>query len=433
MRAIGKLARRLLVALIVVAVLGAGGAKLYLWQQANEGMERIARLAEPLAQLEWESVGGDVAGQFRVEGLSIKPRGVDDEIYLKRLTVRADNIRDVLDLASRLRAGEIPTSMTMTVTGATVNVGGGAYRWLETATAGHWWGTPVDALGCGKVKDLNLEVLEALGHHSLKANAEFRLRLHEPTRRAALLLDVEIPGFASTTVDTVLSLGQTELPGNSASTVASMSPKISSLRIRYTDQGFNESRNYYCAAQLDVPVPEFIDRHLAAVREALSRHQPPPTASLLKRYRAFATYGGDLLLDLAPQKAVNLSDLYGLDRAQFIETMQPRLAINGRTITDPPEAWIPSSEAAVVKASTGNTEEKPARTSTKPAFGEVTVEDLATLVGHVARVEMHNGSRHEGIIREATPLKVVLAKRMEGGEARFILDPQEIAAVRVRQ
>ncbi|PWG61581.1 hypothetical protein [Sediminicurvatus halobius] len=417
---------RFLIALLLVAAVTFAGVRGWLWYEAQRGMEQLAALAEPWAALEWEGVDTSVDGRVEVSGLTVTPRGVNDGLYVEQLTLRADGVRDLHTLSRRLSTGDLPAALTLSARGASLNVGDALYRRLNARAGGRLWGTPVDGLACAGVEDIRTTVFRTLDERYLEGDVELRLRLHRPSARLAMLLDVSLPEYGASTVDAGLQLSPQPLAEGGELALGDLTPVLSGLRVRYTDLGFNEARNYTCAARRDSDVDAFLDAHVAAVAARLGLEGGEAQA----RYREFAHHGGDLQLDLTPQAAVPVADLPALPPPELTALFRGRASLNGRDVDLPVTAWLappPGDDGGATAAADGET----ARTPAPLRFQSVPAETLAEHVGRRARLSTYRGTRHEGVISAADDDDVTLENPLRGGVMRFTVELGEVRAAEV--
>lgn len=414
---------RFLVALLLVAALAFAGVRGWLWYEAQRGMARLAELAAPWAELDWEGVDSGVDGSIEVTGLTIEPRGLEDALYVEGLTLRADGVRDLHSLTRRLADGDLPDALTLSARDVALTIGDPLYRNVNAAAGGRLWGTPVDALACGDVTDARTAVFEALDQRFLEGDLDLRLRLHRPSARLAVLLDAQLPELGASTVDASLQLASDVLPAEGGIALRRLTPVLSALRVRYTDLGFNEARNYTCAARRDVDVADFLSDHVVAVAARLGLEGEEERA----RYGAYARHGGDLELDLTPQAAVPLRDLLRLPSDELAALFAGRSSLNGRPLQLPVNAWL--------QAPADGGEGAPAETAegapVPPRFRSVPADALAEHVGRRARVSTYRGARHEGVISAADGDDVTLENPLRGGVMRFTVELGEVRSAEV--
>lgn len=421
---------RIVIVALAAVLAGYGLARLYVWVQARRGVGDLARLAEPYAEVEWEGVRAGVDGEIRLHGLTVHPRGLNDTITIDTLEIQTSQGLVPNELAHRLAEGRLPAYLQIDARNLAFPVGGPLFRRLDAITGGYLWGTPLDSLGCKGVHHLGRSILENLDGQVLHANVELRLRMHRPTRRLALAMDVDLQKLAVTTLEATMDLGRQDLPLDQPSVLRSLPVTLTELRVRHTDRGFNSNRNLLCARQLDIPVDAFLRRHLDAVRASYQDHIPAPNAALFTQYRDFAAHGGDILIDLNPKRPISLAELAEMHGWPLSDRLQPLLAINGVPIHSPAAAWYPWTDKDGSAERSGGT--TTAETSAeKPAFHDVAVSDLSRYLGKQARIFTQDGVQHKGVIEKIGADSVTLRWELSGGYMRFSIADDKIKQAQV--
>lgn len=426
MRVIRRSIGRIMLVALAAGLAGYGLAKLYIWFQARHGVEELARLAAPYANLEWDSVSAGLDGQMQIHGLTIQPRMLNDAISIKSLTIRAPVQLGPEELMHRLVTGELSDSLWIHAKGLTIRADGPLFQRLRQITGGYLWRTPLAALGCEGIKKLDRAILAQPDGDLLQANVKLRLRMRGAARQLALRVDVDLPKLAATTLEATMDIGRLVLFLKDPTALTKLPLKLTSLRIRHTDRGFNASRNLLCASAHDIPVTTFLDRHLAAVRAIYHERKPAPSEALFTQYRDFAAHGGDILLELNFDKPIALAELHRMDQQQLFTRTQFALAINGVRIHSPAEAWYPwishDRFPAVQETAATDSFTKP------PRFHDVSLADLNHHLGERARVITKDGSHHKGILKRVDASAVILQWELSGGYMRF-----SIAADKIRE
>jgi len=415
---------------VVAVAAGYGLAMLYLWYSASEGMDRIAAMARPYALLKWDSVSANVGGSIAVDNLRVKPRGIDDEITAQRVIVRGTGIKALSDLVRRVRSGDLPKSLELSAEGVRLPVDGPLYRALQRRSGGRLWGTPLDDVACDGNASLETRVLDALDVRNLRMHLDVRVNLRRAARRMAVFLNMAVQGVAATSVDAYFKV-EPQDSGEEYGLPTGSSAKVVGLQIHYADQGFNESRNYVCAAERDIPVDQFLSDHVAAVQTLYAHGGAPLPDALVARYREYATYGGDLRLTLEPAAPMAISRLATLDRQGFIDRLHPALVINGRSVNLAPARWFPPTAVAAT-AGTPETPSAPGdRKPRSPTFRALQPADLISHLGDTVRVTTSAGKTYTGVLAQADDRAVVVREAMKGGSVGYTVAMSDIDEAQV--
>jgi hypothetical protein len=178
---------------------------------------------------------------------------------------------------------------------------------------------------------------------------EYRYDASQHTLTATLGLST--PGFATLALEVDLSrFDPAKL----------MQPKFwdtthfDQLSATYTDHGFMQRRDAYCAKRVDMGTAQFADRHIAAVQALLQKSRIQPADEVMQMYRSLAAHGGSLRLLSLPNTAFSVSAWDTTSREDLLRQLnvtaryQDKPPIMFRlAFLPPPEATTPSEASAV--------------------------------------------------------------------------------------
>jgi hypothetical protein len=403
-----RIFRPVLLAVVALAAVAYAGSRWWIGYQAGRQLQALGDLLAPHVALTWDDVSGDLTGEVVVSGLVVTPEGVLDEVYVERVSLRADGLKDLAALARTVRAGQLPEYLELTFRGAMLRVGGPLHQAIERHA--RLWGTPLDAAACDVEGNLGAVVMSALGYNTLDIDGTLRWRLHPPTHRAAVLADVTVDDVGTTSVDAHLELAR--LGFDPETWLADLAPALTSLRLRLSDHGFIASRNHVCAARRDVAVDAFMALHLDAVRDRYARAGIPLGDMPLEHYAEFARHGGDLLFDLEPRQPLPPARVLTALRQREVADIPVSLTINGRPLAADASRWLPPPAPSSTAA---------AKPAAAPPRGPQRVAPAA-LVEHVgarAQIVTSDGRAHQGVIASADAERLTLRKVLEGGHLDY--------------
>ncbi len=423
---------RIMLVALAAGLAGYGLAKLYLWSQAQHRIEELAKLAAPYATLEWQGISAGLDAQTRISGLTLQPRGLNDTVLIKNLTIKTPAHLEAEELVHLLTLGKLTDSLQIEARGLTLQAEGPLLQRLNQLTGGYLWKTPLAALGCGgDIEKLDRAMLtRANGDPVVHANVALRLRMQRPGRRAMVVLDTDLPGLATTHLEATVDLDHPVVPSDTP-LAETMPIKVIALQTHYTDQGSSANRNLVCANKQNQPVAAFLDRHLATVRAIYRARKPAPSEEFFTQYRDFAAHGGDILIDLNFNKPMALTALYRMGKQSLITQAQLSLAINGVSIPGPAEAWYPWSSRGQGQPLTAQKMPATNPVTQPPRFEEIAVADLIDHVGEQARLITIDGVHHEGILEQVDADAATLRWGMSGGYMRFSIATEKIKEAQI--
>ncbi|WP_435101661.1 hypothetical protein [Arhodomonas sp. AD133] len=412
---------RTLLLLLVAVIAGYGALRGYLWYESGRVMDDIAAELSPYVRLDWESVDSSVPGTIEVHELALRPANGEGSAFIQRLEINSSELAGPRELLARLRRREPPARVELIASGIRIDSDDPLVARLDAAAGGASLGTPLAAAGCSAPDaPFTASVLQAVNQSTLRGEASLRIRRHEASGRTELLLDAEFAQVAAVTAEGVLSTADT--------------PALTGLRVRYTDLGFNASRNHYCAARADEPVKRFIDRHLQAVQRDYREHGTPLSPEASRRYREFIRHGGDMLIDHSPRRALALTALTNGDGAlASIARSAPSVSINGIPVDLSVAAWLPSDESAPARSDDQSTRTATNDSGTTPRYRPVPVEALAQHAGASVRLHTRDGQTHLGRLAGIDNGRIAVTRTIAGGEMRYTLPKTIVSGAEVRR
>lgn len=414
--------RKGLIALLLIAAAVYVGAKLYARSQADAALSEASYALRDVVRLSYEGFSAGLDGTLTIHELTLRPAKGSGELFIRRLDVSAGSLPAALSVRRHLSAGRLPAALTLTAEDVRLNLDSPLYRRLAEWSGGFVVGTPVDHLACGEASATNAAVLEAMGYSYISAHVDARWRRGRDDRAALVSARIEAEDIARIDAEGVVRSPDDAL---NLETLRTGAVNLGDVDLRYRDKGYFDARNYYCAAQRDSDVDDFLAAHRAAVAEYLGQHGAVPTQAALDAYlRLIGSPGNELHIGLSPTEPVLLNELPGLDPQQLTQRLHPTWAVNGDGVETVVARWVaPSSET--VRPDTGNGQNGQARYyAADPAM-------LDQLAGSFARIVTYDGTTHKGIIEEASGSRLTMQRRFQGGDMSFGVALGDIETVEI--
>lgn len=402
--------RKGLIAVLLIAAAVYVGAKLYVRSQADAALSEAKYALRDLVKLSYEGYSAGLDGSLTLSDLTIRPSEGQGELFVRRLTLKAESLPAALGVRRHLNAGRIPSNLTLQAEDIRLNFDSPLYRRLRQATGGFLVGTPIDHLACGEVSETDAAALEAMGYSYVSANAQARLDRGRDERAALVTVRIEAEDLAEVSGEAVLRTKDDTLNLEALRTGV---VGLADADLRYRDRGYFDARNYYCAAQRDSDVEAFLAAHRQAVARYLREHGAVPTEAFLDAYlRLISSPGNELQIAVSPEQPVPARDLAGMGPEQLAQVLQPAWAVNGNAVGELIARWVaPSGDA--LRPEAGNAETAQAR------YFPADPTMLDQLVGSFARIVTYDGTTHKGVIQEATGSRITMQRRFQGGDMSF--------------
>jgi len=428
----------ILVTILVVLVLMAGGIWGYLWYNTRQQVEQLIVAAKPFAEISHGGIEVLPSGSAGVKQIKIIPHFVNDVISIGAIHLNTPNILALLNIRRQLSRGQLPEALSLTIRGLDLPLHGGIMGAKPPSPHERMPLDDLEALGCGPVVHFSGSEWQEMGYDRFMSNIEvgYRLDGHRMNVRissntrdwAALHLDI---GFALTTPPTsVMELA------------TALTPKLASLNAVLQDDGYNTRRNNYCAAKAGKSINEYIAEHVRLVVERLRANGVNPGPGLIAAYQRYLTESSSLTVTANPPTPIDPTELQFYKSEDVVKLAGLTVQVNDQAITDLRVDW---NTAQVTKAlgigvqrapGAEAAEETVAPVASKPvvvqkSFHPVTVSELNQDLGKIAKLKTSTGASYRGIL-EAIPEGLIrITIRKAGGTATLSLRIEEITEAQV--
>ncbi len=411
--------RKLLIAAILLPVLAYGGAKGYLWYSIYSTMDDLKKSLSAFANLEYQSIRAPLSAPFGVTGISIEPHMANDVVRIGSVLVHNSSIQDLYRLMRRVNNEQMPEKLELSFNRINVDLSGELLYLSSNDQKINFFGTPLEALGCGDRESFSPNDLVAMGYDNITMDTKFS---YETTRSNNVDFYLKFGVRDATTLALDASIPSDQMPRSKESLIF-QTPELIQFSVNIEDQSFNERRNKYCANLLGTPVEQFVERHVQAVSTYLQNRDMPVSEDVIKAYRRYVTESGNITIRANPLDPVGILSLGALNPRQLIEWLGVELNINGNDIQQvlayvPDEPQADDDEGATPKI---------ARDTYKPT----PVKELGQHVNRLLKVRTRDGKLHHAYLNTVEGDMLVLTREMVGGSATFTVPIVEIDEVRV--
>ena len=429
----------IVVAMLVVLALVAGGIGGDLWYNTKQQVDQLIAMVRPFATVSYGSITILPVGSVGVSQLRIMPTLVNDSISIGAIRLNAPNILALLNIRRQLSQGQLPEALSISLRDFELPLHGGI---LSAKPAAPGAGTPFDnleALGCGPILHFGGAEWQAMGYNNFISNIEIGYRNNTQQNMLNLQVDSSTRNWATLNLDLGLALtGSTESVIAFASAVT---PKLAKLDFVLRDDGFNARKNNYCAAKAGKPIPDYIADHVRLVTERLRANGVDPGPGLIEAYRRYLTEGGEITITAAPPAPINPAEIPSYTAADAIKLLGLKVKVNQTVIADPSVNWDAAKVARALDAGRVQPEEPsepvPPPPPPKPviiqrSFHPTPVGDLSQHIGKIVKLKTVTGVDYRGRVEaviEGGMVRVRINK--PGGSATLVLKAGDLASAEV--
>lgn len=429
----------IVVAMLVVLALVAGGIGGYLWYNTKQQVDQLIAMVRPFATVSYGSITVLPVGSVGVSQLGIMPTLVNDSIRIGAIRLNAPNILALLNIRRQLSQGQLPEALSISLHDFELPLDGGI---LSAKPAAPGAGTPFDnleALGCGPILHFSGAEWQAMGYNNFISNIEIGYRNNTQQNMLSLQVDSSARDWATLNLDLGLALsGSTDSVITFASAVT---PKLAKLDFVLRDDGFNARKNNYCAAKAGKPIPDYIADHVRLVTERLRANGVDPGPGLIEAYRRYLTEGGEVTITAAPPAPINPAEIPSYTAADAIKLLGLKVKVNQTVIADPSVNWDAAKVARALNAGRAQPEELSEPVAPPPppkpviiqrSFHPTPVSDLSQYIGKIVKLKTVTGVDYRGRLEAVVAGGMVRVKiNKPGGSATLFLKPGDLASAEV--
>ena len=301
--------KNLMIGAIVVALLGYGGAKLYLHNEVSSAMDQAVIMASPFAKIDYDGVSSTLTGELTIDGLNVRIVGYRDEIAVDRLGIATPSFFALLDLFDpmKLQKEGFPKYLGFIVEGARIPVEADYFADLHEFSLAESGVTEVSepADKCTGKYGFSPEDLAALGYEDQVLSMSVYLR--DGTSNFVFDMGVNIEDMWDIRADV-------QLAGNMMAEMMkgpASRPRLGSMKLEYTDRSLNSRVVDYCG-ELGLSPLETMRAQIDAFKYIGSSNGIEFDQYMLDPYKEFLKGKDTLVVTARPNEPIAFSqiDLY---------------------------------------------------------------------------------------------------------------------------
>jgi hypothetical protein len=326
----------------LAGLLLAGIMKLLAWWSVGGDVQRVVAALAPYAQIKYESAAIGLDGSISLDKVSVD---AGHRIYrADRIVFEAPSLFWLFGHAF-LGGDALPAQFSISAEGLKLP----SVPWLDPQLFDPATLVPFAAAGCGNgFGELDYQRM-GLRTGATSQRLDYHYDADQHTLNLRLVLDA--PGFAG--LDTEADLKKFD-PAAIASMAMWDNVHVDQISATYSDQDFLVKRNAFCAQRVSGLTPQqFIERHIAAIRDLLKLKRVEPSNELVQLYRTLLEKGGHASLLSLPSAGFVVATVHGvpeelLRQLNVTARYQDKPPIMFRLAFAPAPEEAPASEAPVL-------------------------------------------------------------------------------------
>lgn len=301
--------KNFLIWVVVIGVVGYGGAKLYLHSEVSDAMDMMVLMASPYAEVEYDGVGSTLTGELTIEGVRVRVDGFTDDLFIDRIGIDTPSFLSLLELSdiATMRSSGMPEQIGFLIEGLRMPANADYYQTLYDFSLQVRGITDAGgpAAECSGKYGFSPAALTALGYDEQVMDMTMTVR-DEKTRFAFNMtisveemwdMDVDV-----TLADSIMS-GMMQGPG--------YRPKLRDMRVEYTDRSLNERVSRYCG-ELGLSAADTLRAQIDSFKFVGESNGVEFDQYMLDPYKEFLLGKSTLVVTAKPNEPIAFSqiDLY---------------------------------------------------------------------------------------------------------------------------
>lgn len=421
--------KKIVIALFILSIAIFAGVKGLLWYQTEKFVENQVIQAKPFVDISYKDIETSFSGSATVNKLKVFIPTIDETIYIESIQFLTPDLMTLLTLDSKLDNKEIPESLSLLLTGVTLDLNGNLMKLMDNPDIEPTQLELFSTLACGETFRIGSKALSQMGYDNITSDIILRYQFDHRKN----LLDFSIRHNIRDMTHINLSGELRNVSDLDSFANGASSPGKFNLEIQ--DDSYIERKNRFCAKQGKRNVEEYIDAHTSQVKEFLLAYGVKPEDGLLNAYKTVLETSGTIVFE------ADLSNLTGLEEFKtfapndIIQFIRLRLFVNNKRIN---EISIDIDKEKLIETATSeDTElETPEQIQKKQAivikkYRPVSVTNLKNFNGFRVKLETTKGKHYKGNINTSNPAVYEIISRLRSGNISYHIPVQQIKKVEV--
>jgi hypothetical protein len=296
---------KLLLALVVVAVGGYFGAKLYLDHKVTKSLDEMIVAVRPVAEMSYGEATATMSGEIRVEDVTLRFPGFGDTVHIDRVSLVTPGVGFLWKLGGNEPSLELPDRLGIDVDGLRMSVDADFVRELSRVQQAQF--VEVEQVSAADICVGNYgftpETLHELGYSELVAH----LYMGFEQESDELVINVATNVEDMYDFDLALTLGGMRNP--TALVRGGYRPVLIGGSLDYIDRSLKSRVMKLCTEQYDLSEGEVIEAQLAALKTLASDSGLELDALILEPYTDFLLTKQSFSLTSEPFQPLDLAEL----------------------------------------------------------------------------------------------------------------------------
>jgi len=323
--------KTLLMVPIVLAVVGYGGAKVYIYFSVKSELDNLVEMAAPFADISYGGISSDLRGKLIVTDLSSFSRAGGETMQVESIELEGPGPGFLFDLSAGFKNGDPPRNLALGIKRLSVPADQGFGANLRVTGMGGSVESEYQPEPCTLGGIFQHKGLDQLGIDTLVADAQISYSFDQDAGEVKLSFDYQLDG--TETFSMVMKLGGVQAPA--AMAMGSL-PKLGHFRFSHqVEPDYAKRMLDQCAKKKNQTSQAFIESLFNVPDNQYARQlgfiPGPGIRAVLK---TVASKGGRVDLAASPQADINPAMIAFYKPEDIVAMLGLQLSLNDRPVTD---------------------------------------------------------------------------------------------------
>ncbi|MCB1773924.1 MAG: hypothetical protein KDI88_09930 [Gammaproteobacteria bacterium] len=422
-----------LLLIVLVPALLYGAVKGIMYYNARNAIDRLVDAAAGQAEITYAGIETEVLKAVAVNGISVKPSGVDAEITIDRVRLSSDDPMFFI-FSSDWKPGEgaPPSSLGFELSGLSVPVDVALMN-AQMAMSG----TAVEPAGQPCENGLQIEppLLRAMGFERMSIDADGNYRIDSTQKTLDVGMFVDVRDVQSLRFDATLNDVDPEVLEQGGAPDLKLARMEMAVRV---SPEFGRQALKACAIGTELTLDQWSER---LAEQAIGNFELAGLSlgpGLSGAVRSFYRDWGQLEIIAAPSEPIGMLSMMFLPPDQLIDAMSLRFRLNDQLITDTsftltrPDA---NALAALLGQQQPQVEQEQAKPTRPPRivvrrdYEKIPVGSINRYINHRVRITPRGLPEREGVLKGIDNGIAEVEQTVHGGKYTAYVPVADIASV----
>lgn len=317
--------RKLGTLLAVLVLLVAAAYGIY-WYQVKSSIDDFVKQVAPFAAVRYQSIYAHPDGTIGVDQLEVMPSGAYEPFTAATLRIRPGSAMYWLT-----GGDQPPESLKVQLGKLEQGMDSAFFKAMQDQMDLQREANPLHvspaALGCGKIRQFDVNTLRMMGYRSLLMDLELNYSGDQNARKLNFSVQTDMADVGEMSFDMRISADPDNLRNPMQ---ASGTARLEKFELSYTDKGYNKRQAAFCGRETGMSPKEYRAAHAALYRAWLDTNGVDIPDSWFQAYQDIQAEGSRLTLALNPIGGFGAGDMMmAQDPAYLIEKANPGVVVNG--------------------------------------------------------------------------------------------------------